>query len=82
MKTKIAFTLIAYPLQQASFLAKICNAWAVIVRKHFIPKNSISDLRSVDQIHLKQASLQVTMLWFVVLESIQKEGCGRLYHVL
>ena len=50
--------------------------------EHFIAKDSISNLRRMNQVHLQKSGLKVALLWFVLLERIQKEGGCRLNHVL
>ena len=50
--------------------------------EHVITEDGISDLRSMNQIHLQKSGLEVALLGLVVFESIEQErGCG-LNHVL
>ena len=71
-----------YPLHESRFLAKISNARAVEVGQDLVHEDCICYLRSVKQIHLKQASLKVRLLRLVVLERFEEEGRRRLDHVL
>lgn len=50
--------------------------------EHLIAQNGISNLRSVDEVHFQQASLESTFFRLVIFKSIQKEGSGLLDHVL
>jgi hypothetical protein len=52
------------------------------MRKHLVTQNGISDLRSIDQIHLQQPSLKSTLFRLVILERIEEEGSSLLNHVL
>ena len=71
-----------YPLQQSSLLAQVGNSGSVVVREHFITKDGISNLRRVNQVHLQESGLEVTLLRFILLERIQEEGRRGLNHVL
>ena len=50
--------------------------------EHFIAKNCVSNLGRMDEVHLKEACLQWSLLRFVLLERVQQERRCRLDHVL
>ena len=52
------------------------------MRKHLVTQYGISNLRRIDQVHLQQPSLQSSLFWVVILESIEEEGSSLLDHVL
>jgi hypothetical protein len=72
----------AYPLHKASFFSEIGDPRPIVMRKHLITQNRISDLRSIDQVHLQQPSLKSTLFRLVILERIEEEGSSLLNHVL
>ncbi|CAI6082879.1 unnamed protein product [Clonostachys chloroleuca] len=69
-------------LCQASLLAKVGNAGLVEVGEHVVGENSLSDLRSVHQVHLQKSGLQTSMFRIVILEGVKQEGGGLLDHTL
>ncbi len=69
-------------LKKTSLLAQLCNTGSIIVGEHIIAKNGVSNLRCINQVHLKETSLQMALLRSVVLQSIQQESCRRLNHAL
>ena len=66
-------------LHKPSLFAQVSNASAVVVRKHLVSKDGISNLRCLKQVHFEQACLQSRMLRLVVLQGIEEER-GRLLH--
>lgn len=50
--------------------------------KHLVAENCVSDLRSVHEVHLKKSGLEMALFGLVVLEGIEEEGSGGLYHIL
>jgi hypothetical protein len=60
-------------LQEASPLAQVSNARSVVMGEHLVAKDSIRNLRGVQKIHFEQTRLQMTLLWFVVLECVEQE---------
>ena len=42
------------------------------MHEHLIAKDSVSYLWCVDEVHLQQTCLQVTLLWLVLFQSIQQ----------
>jgi hypothetical protein len=72
----------AYPLHETSLFSEIRDPRPVVMRKHLITQNSISDLRSIDQVHLQQPSLKSSLFRLVILERIEEEGSSLLNHVL
>lgn len=52
------------------------------MRKHFVSEDSVSDLWSMDEIHLKQTSLLSALIRSVVLERIKEESGRLLNHIL
>lgn len=65
-------------LIETGLLTQLCDSRSIVMREHVVTKDSVGDLRSINKIHLKEASLQVALLRLVVLESIEKERGGRL----
>ena len=63
-------------------LAKIHNAQMIIMREHVTSENGIRDLRGMNQVHFGGMCLQVALLRLVIFESIRKEPCSWLDHVL
>jgi len=47
----------AYSLNETSLFSEIRNPRPIVMGKHLITQNGISDLRSIDQVHLQQPSL-------------------------
>lgn len=72
----------AHPLKQTSLLAQVRNARTIIMRKELVPKNSICNLRRMNQIHLQQSRLQMCLLRLVILERIQQKARRLLNHIL
>jgi hypothetical protein len=52
------------------------------MREHVVAKNSVSNLGGINQVHLQETSLQMTLLWSILLKSIQQESSSRLNHAL
>jgi len=52
------------------------------VSEHLVRKDSIGNLRSIDEVHFEETSLEGTLFRLVVLESIEQEGGSLLNHVL
>lgn len=52
------------------------------MREHLIAEDSVRDLRRVQQVHLQQLSLQMTLLRLVLLERIQQKARRGLNHIL
>lgn len=50
--------------------------------EHVSAKDRISNLRCVDEIHLQETGLKVTLLGLVILQRVQEECCRLLDHVL
>jgi hypothetical protein len=73
---------IAYPLNEPRLFSEVGNPRPIIMRKHLITQNRISDLRSIDQVHLQQSSLKSSLFRLVLLERIEEEGSSLLNHVL
>ena len=69
-------------LKKSGTLTEVCDPWTVVVGEQLVSRNRIGDQRSMDEVHLKQTSLQVTLLGRVLLQCIKKEGCRGLDHVL
>lgn len=67
---------------ESGFLAELSDLETIVMRKHFIPKNGICDLRRAQEIHLKQTSLLCGLVRSVVLEGIEEEGSCLLNHIL
>ena len=72
----------AYPLNESSLFSEIRNSRPIVMRKHLVTQYGISNLRRIDQVHLQQSSLQSSLFWLVILESIEEEGSSLLNHVL
>ena len=62
-----------YALEKAGLLAQVRDARAVVMREHLVAKNSVRNLRRVQQVHLEQPRLQVTLLRLVLLQSVEEE---------
>jgi hypothetical protein len=73
---------IAHSLNESSLFSEIRNPRPIVMRKHLITQNRISDLRSINQVHLQQPSLKSSLFRLVVLERIEEEGSSLLNHVL
>lgn len=44
--------------------------------EHFVTENGISHLRSIHEVHLKQASLEMTLFWQIIFQRLEQElGC-------
>lgn len=71
-----------YPLEQASLLAKIGDARAVVVGEHLVTEDCVCNLRSMNEVHLQETCLKGSLLGLVVLEGVEQERSGRLDHVL
>src|SRR5689334_10311007 len=69
-------------LQETGLLAQRGNTSLVEVREHVVAKDSICDLRGVDQVHLQKTGLKMALLRLVVLERVEEEGGGLLNHAL
>ena len=52
------------------------------MREHLIAEDGVGDLRGVDEVHLEQTGLEMSLLGAVLLESVEKEGGSLLDHVL
>lgn len=50
--------------------------------EHFVPEDSICNLRSVHQVHFQQASLEMTLFRQVVFQSLEEELRSLLNHAL
>lgn len=50
--------------------------------EHFIAKDGICNLRGVHEVHLQQASLEVSLLWQIVFQCFEQELGRLLYHSL
>lgn len=59
-----------YPLQQTGLLAKVGDPRMVEVGENLVDEDSICNLGGIAKIHLEQTSLQMSLLWFVVLERL------------
>jgi len=68
-------------LMQASALAEISNVRLVVVREHVVAEDGQGNLRRLNQVDLKQTSLQLTILLSVVLQYIKQQRGGLLNHV-
>ena len=55
---------------------------AIVVSEHVIPKNSVCYLRRIEKIHLEQPSLLGCLIRPIIFQSIKKECCGLLDHIL
>jgi hypothetical protein len=53
--------------------SKIGNSGAIVMGEHFVAEYRIGNLWCMDEIHLKEAGLQVALFWFVVFEGIQQK---------
>lgn len=73
---------VAYPLYKTSLFSEVGNSRPIVMREHLVTQNRISDLRSIDQVHLQQPSLKSSLLRLVILERIEEEGSSLLNHVL
>lgn len=69
-------------LEETGLLAEVGDAGLVVVGEHLIGEDGVGDLRSVDEVHLEQASLERTLLGLVLLESVEEEGGRLLDHIL
>jgi hypothetical protein len=67
---------------ESSFLAEGGDPSTIVVREHLVSKNGISDLGSIQEIHLKQSSLLSTLIRSVVFQGIKEECSGWLNHIL
>ena len=72
----------AYALQKAGLLAKVGDPGAVVVAEHVIAKDGVGDLGCMNQVHLQKSGLEVTLLRFIVLKSVEQERGRRLDHIL
>lgn len=50
--------------------------------EHVVREDRISDLGRVDEVHLEEASLEVSLLGLVVLQGVEEERGSLLDHVL
>jgi len=71
-----------HPLVEPCFLAELSDSSTVVMRKHFVSENGISDLWCIDKIHLKQTSLLSALIGSVIFKRIEEEGSRLLNHVL
>jgi hypothetical protein len=69
-------------LVKPCFLAELSDSSTIVMRKHFVSKNGISDLGCIDKIHLKQTRLLSALIRSIVLERIKEESSRWLNHVL
>ena len=60
-------------LEETCPLAKVCNSWPNVVREHSVTEDGVSDLRSVNEVHLKKVCLQLTLLWLLIFERVEEE---------
>jgi hypothetical protein len=73
---------VAYPLNEPSLFSEVRDPRPIVMGKHLVTQNRISDLRSIDQVHLQQPSLKSSLFGLVILERIEEEGSSLLNHVL
>ncbi len=78
----VVLVVLKSALQETGLLAKVGNARTIVVSEHLVAEDGIGDLRSVDQVHLEQTSLKVSLLGLVVLECVEEERGSLLDHVL
>ena len=52
------------------------------MREHLVSKDSIGDLRSIQEIHLKQSGLLGTLIGSVILQCVEEEGSCLRNHIL
>ncbi|KAI3480029.1 hypothetical protein L1887_57805 [Cichorium endivia] len=69
-------------LEEAGLLAEVGDAGTIVVGEHVVAEDGVGDLRSVDEVHLEQARLEVGLFGLVVLERVEEEAGGLLDHVL
>ena len=68
-------------LEEASLLAHLRNALAVVVGEHGVTHDGVSYLRCVHQVDFQQAGLEVALFRLVALQDIKQQGGGLLYEV-
>lgn len=75
-------TQTTHALKKTSLLAKVGDTRAIVVREHLVAEDGVGDLGGVDEVHLEEAGLEVSLLGTVLLESVEEERGGLLDHVL
>ena len=70
-----------YYLEETGLFAKLGNVVAVVVGEHVVAQDGIGDLWVGHQVDFQETSLEVGVLWLVLLQGIQEESSQRLDQV-